>query len=111
MGQTMELAAEVCYRALSTRDARFDGRFFTGVRSTGIFCRPICPARLPKFENCEFFNNAAQAQQAGYRPCLRCHPELSPRLFQQVGTEVTVARALRLIAQGALDQEIGRAHV
>ncbi|MEO1590796.1 MAG: DNA-3-methyladenine glycosylase 2 family protein [Cyanobacteria bacterium J06632_22] len=104
MGQTMELAAEVCYRALSTRDARFDGRFFTGVRSTGIFCRPICPARLPKFENCEFFNNAAQAQQAGYRPCLRCHPELSPRLFQQVGTEVTVARALRLIAQGALDQ-------
>ncbi len=102
-GTSSPFSAAVCYRALSTRDARFDGRFFTGVRSTGIFCRPICPARLPKFENCEFFDNAAQAQQAGYRPCLRCHPELSPRLFQQVGTDVTVARALKYIAQGALD--------
>lgn len=98
-----KLAADVCYRALLTRDGRFDGRFFTGVRSTGIFCRPICPARTPKFENCEFFDNAVQAQQAGYRPCLRCHPELSPRLFDQVRTEVTVAQALRLIADGALD--------
>lgn len=70
---------EVCYRALKARDARFDGCFFTGVTSTGIYCRPVCRVRTPKPENCRFFNLAAQAEQAGFRPCLRCRPELAPR--------------------------------
>jgi len=70
---------EFCYRALQARDARFDGCFFTGVTSTGIYCRPVCRVRAPKPENCRFFNLAAQAEQAGFRPCLRCRPELAPR--------------------------------
>ncbi|MFC3685120.1 Ada metal-binding domain-containing protein [Hydrogenophaga luteola] len=70
---------DALYRALSARDARFDGRFFTGVTSTGIYCRPICRVRTPKRDNCLFFEHAAQAEQAGFRPCLRCRPELAPR--------------------------------
>lgn len=70
---------DALYRALSTRDARFDGRFFTGVTSTGIYCRPICRVRTPRQDNCRFFAHAAQAEQAGFRPCLRCRPELAPR--------------------------------
>lgn len=69
---------DACYRAMSARDARFDGRFFTGVTSTGIYCRPVCRVRLPRRENCRFFEHAAQAEQAGFRPCLRCRPELAP---------------------------------
>ena len=67
------------YRALQARDARFDGRFFVAVSSTGIYCRPVCRVRLPKPQNCRFFEHAAQAEAAGYRPCLRCRPELAPR--------------------------------
>jgi len=93
----------VCYRALSTRDARFDGRLFVAVTTTGIYCRPICPARTPKPENCRFFACAAAAQAAGFRPCLRCRPELSPDAAAWRGTSTTVARALALIAEGALD--------
>lgn len=70
---------EACYLALKTRDARFDGCFFTGVTSTGIYCRPVCRVRVPKRENCRFFTHAAQAEQAGFRPCLRCRPEMAPR--------------------------------
>jgi AraC family transcriptional regulator, regulatory protein of adaptative response / DNA-3-methyladenine glycosylase II len=70
---------DALYRALSARDARFDGRFFTGVTSTGIYCRPICRVRTPQRGNCRFFEHAAQAEQAGFRPCLRCRPELAPR--------------------------------
>ena len=66
------------YRALSARDARFDGVFFVGVTSTGIYCRPICPAKTPKEANCRFFDTPAEAEQAGFRPCLRCRPELAP---------------------------------
>ncbi len=66
------------YLALSTRDARFDGSFFIGVTSTGIYCRPVCRVRLPRRENCRFFDYAAQAERAGFRPCLRCRPELAP---------------------------------
>ena len=66
------------YLALKARDARFDGRFFTGVTSTGIYCRPVCRVRTPKPENCRFFDRAAQAEAAGFRPCLRCRPELAP---------------------------------
>ncbi|MDB5894290.1 MAG: fusion protein AdaA/AlkA : methylphosphotriester-DNA alkyltransferase and transcriptional [Rhodoferax sp.] len=70
---------DACYLALKTRDARFDGRFFTAVTSTGIYCRPVCSVRTPKRENCRFFDHAAQAEGAGFRPCLRCRPELAPQ--------------------------------
>ncbi|TXT39118.1 MAG: AraC family transcriptional regulator [Comamonadaceae bacterium] len=70
---------DACYLALKARDARFDGCFFTGVTSTGIYCRPVCRVRTPKRENCRFFSLAAQAERAGFRPCLRCRPELAPR--------------------------------
>lgn len=69
---------DACYLALAARDARFDGRFFTGVTSTGIYCRPVCRVRTPKRDNCRFFQHAAQAENAGFRPCLRCRPELAP---------------------------------
>ncbi|MBZ4371834.1 AlkA N-terminal domain-containing protein [Corallococcus sp. AS-1-6] len=94
-----------CYRALTTRDSRFDGRFFTAVKTTRIYCRPICPARAPRFENCTFYPSAAAAQEAGFRPCLRCRPETSPSLAPWRGTSVTVSRALALIAEGLLDAE------
>jgi methylphosphotriester-DNA--protein-cysteine methyltransferase len=93
------------YRAFQTRDARFDGRVFVGVTSTGIYCRPICPAREPKFENCRFFASAAAAQEASFRPCLRCRPEIAPDLAFWRGTANTVSRALALIAEGALDED------
>lgn len=70
---------DACYLALKAHDARFDGHFFTGVTSTGIYCRPVCRVRTPKRENCRFFSLAAQAERAGFRPCLRCRPELAPR--------------------------------
>ena len=69
---------DACYLALKARDARFDGRFFTGVTSTGIYCRPVCSVRTPRRENCRFFPRAANAERAGFRPCLRCRPELAP---------------------------------
>jgi AraC family transcriptional regulator of adaptative response / DNA-3-methyladenine glycosylase II len=94
---------EICYRAIQTRDVRFDGRLFVGVKTTGIYCRPICPARTPKLENVTFYPTAAAAQQDGFRPCLRCRPEASPELAAWRGTSSTVSRALALIAEGALD--------
>ncbi|MEO5671705.1 MAG: AlkA N-terminal domain-containing protein [Ramlibacter sp.] len=72
------LEPDACYLALQARDARFDGRFFIGVTSTGIYCRPVCKVRMPRRENCRFFGHAAQAESAGFRPCLRCRPELAP---------------------------------
>ena len=95
---------EACYRAFQSHDTRFDGRIFVGVTSTGIYCRPICPARPPKFENCRFFASAAAAQEAGFRPCLRCRPEVAPELAFWRGSSSTVSRALKLIAEGALDE-------
>lgn len=92
---------EVCLRAMAAKDARFDGLFFVAVRSTGIYCRPVCPAPPPKRSNLTFHPNAAAATAAGYRPCLRCRPELSPEAFAQV-REDAVRRALALIAEGAL---------
>jgi AraC family transcriptional regulator, regulatory protein of adaptative response / DNA-3-methyladenine glycosylase II len=97
------LDREACYRAIESRDPRFDGRLFVGVTSTGIYCRPICPARTPKFANCRFFPSAAAAQGAGFRPCLRCRPETAPDLASWRGSSNTVSRALALIADGALD--------
>jgi len=99
------LDRRTCYRAFQSHDARFDGRVFVGVTSTGIYCRPICPARMPRFENCRFFASAAAAQEAGFRPCLRCRPEIAPDLAFWRGTANTVSRALALIADGALDGE------
>lgn len=77
--EPLPLHPNVCYRALAARDARFDGCFFTGVTTTGIYCRPVCRVRRPRRENCRFFRHAAQAEAAGFRPCLRCRPELAPR--------------------------------
>lgn len=101
----MILDHDACYRAISARDARFDGRIYTGVKTTGIYCRPICPARTPKRENVAFFATAAAAQEAGFRSCLRCRPECSPQLAIWRGTSNTVSRGLGLIAEGALDGE------
>ena len=74
----LTLSGDACYAAMKARDARFDGCFFTGVTSTGVYCRPVCSVKAPKRENCRFFSHAAQAESAGFRPCLRCRPELAP---------------------------------
>jgi len=100
----MELDNARCYRICATHDHRFDGRFFVGVTSTGVYCRPVCRVRLPKYENCRFFACAAAAEAAGFRACLRCRPETSPGTPAWLGTSATVSRALRLIDQGALDE-------
>ncbi len=101
----MDLSHAACYRALSARDARFDGRLFVGVHTTGIYCRPICPARTPRPEHVSFYATAAAAQEAGFRPCLRCRPERSPELAAWRGTSNSVSRALALISEGGLDGE------
>ncbi len=98
-----ESTAEQLYRAYETRDARFDGRFFVGVKTTGIFCRPICPARTPLRRNVAFYSSAAAAFAAGLRPCLRCRPERAPVLRAFAGGEALVARALQAIDAGALN--------
>src|SRR5271155_2828621 len=92
-----------CHRALQSRDPRFDGLIYVGVKTTGIYCRPICPARTAKYENCTFYSSAAAAQEAGYRPCLRCRPETAPEFASWRGTSNSVSRALALIKDGALD--------
>lgn len=99
----MHLEHDTCYRALQSRDARFDGRFFTGVLTTGIYCRPVCPARTPLRKNVRFFPCAAAAEEAGFRACFRCRPETAPGSPVWQGTSSTVSRALRLIDEGALD--------
>ena len=103
----MEINPDVCYRAHQARDSRFDGRFFTGVTTTGIFCRPTCPAPTPAAEHVRFFVCAAAAQEAGFRPCLRCRPELAPDIASE--PQAIVARALEAIAAGALDEGAVRA--
>ncbi len=95
--------AAVFEQARISRDARFDGRFFIGVKTTGIYCRPVCPANTPKSENVSFYATAAAAGEAGFRPCLRCRPECAPGTPAWEGTSTTVRRGLRLIADGALD--------
>ncbi len=94
-----------CYRAVQSRDARFDGWFFTAVTSTGIYCRPSCPAITPKAENVRFCATAAAAQQAGFRACLRCRPDASPGSPQWLGRADVAARAFRLILDGVVDRE------
>src|SRR6202040_2355361 len=100
----MDLDHDACYRAIAVRAARFDGRLFTGVKTTGIYCRPICPACTPRSENVVFYPTAAAAQEAGFRPCLRCRPETARDLGAWRGTSNTVSRALSLIEHGALDE-------
>ena len=98
----MELNVQTCERARLSRDPRFDGRFFIGVTSTGIYCRPICPAPSPKERNVRYFPSAAAAGEAGFRPCLRCRPEASPGTPAWMGSSTTVSRALRLIDEDGL---------
>jgi AraC family transcriptional regulator of adaptative response / DNA-3-methyladenine glycosylase II len=97
------LDARVCARARLTRDARFDGLFFIAVTSTGIYCRPVCPAPSPKECNVRYYDSAAAAAAAGFRPCLRCRPEAAPGSPLHRARSELVAGALRLIEQGALD--------
>jgi len=93
-----------CYRAAQSRDPRFDGWFFTAVTSTGIYCRPSCPAMTPKRENVRFYPSAAAAQQAGFRACKRCRPDAAPGSPEWDGRADVVARAMRLIADGVIDR-------
>ena len=94
---------EVCERARVGRDRRYDGRFFSGVRTTGIYCRPVCPVRPAQGKNVQFYPTAAAAEVAGFRPCLRCRPETAPFSPAWLGSRTTVQRAMRLIRDGALD--------
>ncbi len=100
-----DLDPDLCRAARLSRDRRFDGEFFLGVSTTGIYCRPICPARQPAERNVVYFRHAAQAAQAGYRPCLRCRPETAPNSPAWLGTHTTVRRALALIQAGELNGE------
>ena len=93
------------YDALRCRDPAWDGVVFVGVKTTGIYCRPVCPARTPLARNVTFYRSAAAAECAGFRPCLRCRPETAPFCPAWRGTKTTVERALLLIEGGALDRE------
>ncbi|WP_088280677.1 DNA-3-methyladenine glycosylase 2 family protein [Ideonella sp. A 288] len=101
----MTLQDDAAYRALQTHDARFDGRLFVGVTSTGIYCRPVCRVRTPRQENCRFFGHAAAAEAAGFRPCLRCRPELAPGLSLVDSPQALATQAAALLDQAAHDGE------
>jgi len=106
----MQVEFESCYRALRARDPRFDGRFFVGVASTRVYCRPVCRVRAPKRENCRFFPSAAAAEAAGYRPCLRCRPELAPG-FAAVDADGRLVQAAGDLIENNLGSEQGLAGV
>src|SRR5690242_20590615 len=97
--------SDICYRAVQGRDARFDGWFVTAVRTTGIYCRPSCPAITPKRGNVEFHASAAAAQRAGFRACKRCRPDASPGSPEWNARGDLAGRALRLIADGVIDRD------
>ena len=101
----MTLDTDTCYRALRARDARFDGRFFVAVSSTRIYCRPVCTVKPPRKENCRFYPSHAAAESAGYRPCLRCRPELAPGNASVDATSRLAQAAAGLIEDRALDGE------
>src|SRR5712672_1358040 len=103
MTAMLQLDVRALDRARTSRDPRFDGRFFIAVTSTGIYCRPVCPVRSPKRTNIRYYPTAAAAAEAGYRPCLRCRPESSPGCPAWTGTQTTVSRALRLISESGLE--------
>jgi AraC family transcriptional regulator, regulatory protein of adaptative response / DNA-3-methyladenine glycosylase II len=104
-GETSELDTAICWQAIHSRDPRFDGRFFAGVRTTRVYCRTICPVPLRKSENIRWFPSAAAAEAAGYRGCKRCRPHASPGTPAWLGTSTVVSRALKLIFNGGLDSE------
>ena len=99
------LTADTCHKARLARDARFDGLFFTAVKSTGIYCRPICPAKAPAEHQVSYYPSAAAASAAGFRPCLRCRPDSAPGCAAWQGTNTTLQRAIRLIDEGGLQQQ------
>jgi len=99
----LALDRRACDRARLARDRRFDGRFFTGVLTTRVYCRPVCPVKPAKSGNVVFFPTAAAAERAGFRPCLRCRPEAAPGTPAWRGAGASVSRALRLIERGFLD--------
>jgi AraC family transcriptional regulator of adaptative response / DNA-3-methyladenine glycosylase II len=101
----MALDSNTCYRALKARDARFDGRFFVAVSSTRIYCRPVCTVKPPRRENCRFFPSAAAAESGGYRPCLRCRPELAPGNASVDATTRLAQAAASMLEDGTLDDE------
>jgi AraC family transcriptional regulator of adaptative response / DNA-3-methyladenine glycosylase II len=110
------LSDEAFYLALKSRDARFDGQFFTAVTSTGIYCRPVCRVKTPKRENCRFFAHAAQAEGAGFRPCLRCRPELAPARAElawstEDASKTLASQAIRLISDAALAEDVSMADI
>ena len=100
----MKFNHDQCYAIIKSRDARFDGRFFTAVKTTGIYCRPICPARKPLSKNVQFYATAAAAAKAGFRPCLRCRPESSPGMADWLDSSDIVSRGVRLIDEGVFDE-------
>src|SRR6476646_3799620 len=95
------------YKALLARDPRFDGIFFVGVTSTGIYCRPICPVKPPKEVNCRFFDSAEEAEQAGFRPCLRCRPELAPGSAPVDDSQRIAQLIVQRLEEGRLDEKAG----
>jgi AraC family transcriptional regulator of adaptative response / DNA-3-methyladenine glycosylase II len=102
---SLTLDSDRCYRAAQSRDARFDGWFYIAVRTTGIYCRPSCPAVTPKRSNVDFYRSAAAAQQRGFRACKRCRPDASPGSPEWDVRGDLVGRAMRLIADGVVDRE------
>src|SRR4051794_947509 len=103
-GMLTRLEERALDRARTSRDPRFDGKFFIAVTSTRIYCRPVCPVRAPMRKNIRYYMTAAAAAEAGFRPCLRCRPEAAPGTPAWAGTSAVVQRALRLIDQGYLDE-------
>src|SRR5436190_23443417 len=103
MREVRDLDRRALDRARTSRDPRFDGKFFIAVTSTGIYCRPVCPVPSPKRINIRYYATAAAAAEAGFRPCLRCRPEAAPGTPAWLGTSAVVRRALRLIQDGSLD--------
>jgi AraC family transcriptional regulator of adaptative response / DNA-3-methyladenine glycosylase II len=99
--------AAALYSAVASRDPRFDGVFYVGVTSTGIYCRPICPAKTPKVSNCRFFESAAAAEKASFRPCLRCRPELAPGNAPVDDSRRIATLLAHRIEEGALDNGAG----
>ena len=93
------------YNALTSRDVRFDGVFFVGVTSTGVYCRPICPVRTPKAANCRFFDSPQEAEQAGFRPCLRCRPELAPGNAPVDDAQRIAQLIVQRLEEGQLDEQ------
>src|SRR4051794_41172810 len=103
----MELDQDSCYRAVKGRDRRFDGVFYTAVRTTGIYCRPSCPAITPQRRNVSFFRTAASAQGAGYRACRRCLPDATPGSPEWDVAADVAARAMRLVSDGVVERDGG----